>query len=156
MLKKKFSTILLIICLSSGVFLAHAEDLITTPYTTSVENRFKPRIELTGKLGYSSKKGGSRNIGRLGFTLPIFQKMNSVLFLSIIGMKDTARHIEGNFGAGYRTLFNPNWIIGGYGFYDMRKTQNNNYLKQATLGIEALLANDCEYMNVDWNFLCHG
>ncbi len=109
--------------------------------TGSSENRFKPRIELTGKLGYSSKKGGSRNIGRLGFVLPVFQKMNSLLFLSVIGMSDTSRHLEGNFGFGYRMLINPAWIIGGYGFYDIRKTQNNNYLNQATLGLEALSKN---------------
>ncbi|NQY42319.1 MAG: inverse autotransporter beta domain-containing protein, partial [Legionellales bacterium] len=120
-------------------------DTLDIPDRTKVEDSgFKPRIELTGKLGYSSKKGGSRNIGRIGFVLPVFQKMDSVLFLSLIGMQDTAKHIEGNFGLGFRKLVNSRWILGGYGFYDLRKTQNNNLLSQATFGVEAL-SKDIEF-----------
>ncbi len=102
---------------------------------------YKPRVELTGKLGYSPKKSAKRNIARLGFVLPIFQQMDRYMtFLSIIGMKDSAKHLEGNFGVGHRTLIGS-WIFGGYGFYDARRTENNNLIQQMTFGIEALSDN---------------
>ncbi len=100
---------------------------------------YKPKVELTGKLGYSPKKSAKRNIARLGFVLPIFQKMDRyITFLSVIGMKDSAKHLEGNFGGGYRAFINPRWILGGYGFYDARKTENDNLIHQVTIGMEAL------------------
>ncbi len=99
---------------------------------------YSPRIELAGKLGYSSKKEQRRDIARLGFVLPIYQKSNAVTFLSLIGVKDNAKHAEGNFGAGHRVLLNSQWIVGGYGFYDLRRTQNAKMLHQTTFGIEAL------------------
>ncbi len=97
---------------------------------------------MTGKLGYSSKKSSKRNIARLGFVLPIFQKLDSHMgYLTIIGLKDDAKHLEGNLGIGYRSFINPAWILGEYVFYDLRSTENNNLLQQVTVGIEAFSKN---------------
>ncbi|NQY42336.1 MAG: inverse autotransporter beta domain-containing protein [Legionellales bacterium] len=102
------------------------------------DNRYQTRIEMTGKIGYSSKKSSKRNIARLGFVVPIFQEMDSyVSYLTLIGMKDSAKHVEGNIGAGYRSFLNPAWIFGEYVFYDLRSTENNNLLGQITIGLEA-------------------
>ncbi|NQY42598.1 MAG: hypothetical protein HRT87_04555 [Legionellales bacterium] len=103
------------------------------------DRRYTPSIELTGKLGYSSTKENQRNIARAGFVLPIFQKMDKFLaYFTAIGLMDTAKHIEGNIGIGYRYFINPAWILGEYAFYDIRKTSHNNILYQATIGMEAL------------------
>ncbi|NQY41879.1 MAG: inverse autotransporter beta domain-containing protein [Legionellales bacterium] len=100
--------------------------------------RYSPRVELAGKLGYSSKKEQRRDLARLGFVLPVYQKPNAVTFVSLIGVKDNAKHAEGNLGVGHRVLIDGQWIVGGYGFYDLRRTQNAKLLHQATFGIEAL------------------
>ncbi len=100
---------------------------------------YKPRVELSGKLGYSQKKSSQRHIARLGFVLPLFQKIDSHLgYLTVIGLKDTAKHAEGNIGVGYRSFVHPLWILGEYVFYDLRVTENNNLLQQVTLGVEAI------------------
>ncbi|NQY42370.1 MAG: hypothetical protein HRT87_03370 [Legionellales bacterium] len=103
---------------------------------------YETRIELTGKIGYSSKKTSKRNIGRLGFVVPMFQKLDSHLgYVTLIGMADSAKHVEGNFGVGYRSFINPAWILGEYVFYDLRSTENNNLLSQVTIGLEAFSKN---------------
>lgn len=102
---------------------------------------YKARVEVTGKLGYSSKPGAKRNTARVGLILPVFQRANTLTFLSAIGFHDTTKHLEGNVGIGHRFLFNQAWILGGYGFYDLRKTENNNLLQQLTFGVEAISKN---------------
>jgi hypothetical protein len=98
---------------------------------------YKPMIELTAKLGHSSKKEAKRHFGRIGFVVPVYQKMgNYMTFISMIALKDTAKHVEGNFGAGHRLFLNKHWILGGYGFYDARSTAHNNLLHQVTFGAE--------------------
>ncbi|NQY42155.1 MAG: inverse autotransporter beta domain-containing protein [Legionellales bacterium] len=112
--------------------------------------KYKPRIELAGKLGYASKKSlSSRNILRAGFVLPIYQNYDSsMLYLTIIGLKDNAKHIEGNFGAGYRMFINQSWIGGLFTFYDIRETANNNILHQITIGIEGF----SQYLDFRFNW----
>ncbi|NQY43559.1 MAG: inverse autotransporter beta domain-containing protein [Legionellales bacterium] len=56
-------------------------------------------------------------------------------------MKDTKKSLEGNFGFGYRKLQNNTFIVGGYAFYDLKKTKNDNKLHQATIGIEFMTKN---------------
>ena len=38
---------------------------------------------------------------------------------------------------GYRTILNEDWIVGGYGFYDRRRSPTGNHYNQATFGAEA-------------------
>ncbi len=105
-------------------------------------HRYKTRIEMTGKIGYSSKKSSKRNIARLGFVLPVFQVVDSyITYLTLIGMKDSAKHVEGNLGIGYRSFISPEWILGEYVFYDLRSTENSNLLSQITIGLEAFSKN---------------
>ena len=49
---------------------------------------------------------------------------------------------------GYRRLLNSDWIVGGYGFFDYRHSENDNNFIQGTLGVEAL--------SVDWDFRVNG
>ena len=55
---------------------------------------------------------------------------------------------EGNFGLGFRTQIDPEWIIGGYGYFDIQGTDHDNTFYQVTLGLEAL--------SVDWDFRVNG
>ncbi|NQY44128.1 MAG: inverse autotransporter beta domain-containing protein, partial [Legionellales bacterium] len=91
---------------------------------TETSNRFVSQVELTAKKGITGKKKHKRDIGRLGFVMPFFQNSRSVAFVTMIGMGDTNKAIEGNFGAGYRVLNTKSSIIGGYLFYDLRSTPN--------------------------------
>ncbi|MFO1057278.1 MAG: hypothetical protein U1E53_09960, partial [Dongiaceae bacterium] len=42
----------------------------------------------------------------------------------------------------------PSWILGGYGYFDIQNSENDNLFYQATLGLEAL--------SVDWDFRVNG
>ena len=116
--------------------------LFSSLYANENDTSYQTRVELTGKLGYSSKKSSKRNISRLGFVVPMFQVVDSHLgYITAIGMIDSAKHLEGNLGIGYRSFINPAWILGEYVFYDLRSTENNNLLSQITIGLEAFSKN---------------
>ncbi len=133
--------IIMVLILSSSI--VRADKIIELIASDeSVSESYKPRVDLTGKIGYSTNKASKRNITRLGFVLPVSQSIDKYMaYLTVIGVKDTARHIEGNFGFGYRKFISTNWIIGGYGFYDLRVTANENLLKQLTFGVETFSEN---------------
>ncbi|NQY44011.1 MAG: inverse autotransporter beta domain-containing protein, partial [Legionellales bacterium] len=126
--------IVLSVFVSSGSF--------ASDKSSDEQESYKPRIELTGKLGYSTKKSSRRNIARLGFVLPLYQHMDKYMsYLSVIGMKDSKNHLEGNYGLGHRLYINRSWLLGGYLYYDARKTENSNLIRQFTLGLEFLSKN---------------
>ncbi len=95
----------------------------------SDDAKYSPRIEL------SAKAGKYRHIVRPGFVLPIYQKKDFLIHTTVIGMADTKKAIEGNVGLGFRSLIDRN-IVGGFAFYDIRKTSRNNLIHQLTLGAE--------------------
>lgn len=97
------------------------------------ENKYR------GHLGIIGKVGTERTIGRVDLMLPIVQSDKSLLFLDVRGVFSTKETQEGNFGLGYRQqLENAPWILGGYVFYDVIESENNNTFHHMTLGIEAL------------------
>ncbi|NQY42622.1 MAG: hypothetical protein HRT87_04675 [Legionellales bacterium] len=80
--------------------------------------------------------GITRSIARLGVVLPIYQKTDNLIYMPLIGMLDINNANELNIGIGYRQIINQNYILGGYGFFDYRKSQFDNFFKQVTLGLE--------------------
>ena len=42
--------------------------------------------------------------------------------------------IEGNFGLGLRRMLEGGWNIGGYGYYDRRRSDSGNVFNQLTFG----------------------
>src|SRR5262249_11840488 len=72
----------------------------------------------------------------------------SLLFGDFRGTFSTEPTQEGNFGLGYRTQLNTDWILGGYGYFDIQNSKNDNLFYQATLGAELL--------SVDWDFRLNG
>ncbi|MBT5390437.1 MAG: hypothetical protein HOL16_07040 [Alphaproteobacteria bacterium] len=83
------------------------------------------------------KAGTQRNIGQVGLRMPLTQNNNSMLFTDFRFVADTKDEAEGNFGLGYRFI-QGDWIYGGYGFFDRRKSQFGKYFSQITVGAEAL------------------
>lgn len=92
-------------------------------------------IELEGKLG------NDRDLGEAGIFIPLRQNEDSMIFTDIRGRFDNNDSEEYNLGLGYRKIINEDLILGGYGFYDHRKTPSNNEFDQLTLGVEALTQN---------------
>jgi hypothetical protein len=115
--------------------------IVSSHVLTCYGAMFTPRVELSAKKGITGKKEFKRDIGRLGAVVPLLQNQNSVGFFTAIGMGDTKKSIEGNFGFGYRYLLNKSYIFGGYAFYDIRGTKNKNILHQTTIGAEFMMEN---------------
>jgi hypothetical protein len=104
--------------------------------------KWQPWLEAGGQVGTS------RSFGDVDMFIPVWQDQTSLLFGDLRGKFSTDPTQEGNFGLGYRTQVDPEWILGGYGYFDIQNSQNDNLFYQATLGIEAL--------SVDWDFRLNG
>src|SRR5262245_37892529 len=103
--------------------------------------KWSPYIELGGM-------GGTRNWGDVDIFLPLWQDQGSLLFGDLRGTFTTQPTEEGNFGLGYRTQVSPEWILGGYGYFDIQNSSNDNLFYQVTLG--------AELKSVDWDFRVNG
>lgn len=95
-------------------------------------------------IDFEGRWGGDRNLGEADLFLPLWQGGRSLLFGDIHTRLDNQGSREGNFGVGYRRMLDNGWNIGGYGFFDLRRTDDDNLFRQATLGVEAL--------SFDWDF----
>lgn len=80
---------------------------------------------------------GSENVGQLQLMAPLGQSERSLLFLDLRGNLGEGK-AEGNWGLAFRHFLTDDCIVGAYGFYDLRRTQNNNNFSQATFGAELL------------------
>src|SRR5258707_3281459 len=104
--------------------------------------KWSPYIELGGM-------GGNRHsFGDVDIFIPLWQDQTSLLFGDLRGTFSTEPTQEGNFGLGYRTQLNTDWILGGYGYFDIQNSKNDNLYYQVTLGAELL--------SVDWDFRLNG
>ena len=98
--------------------------------------KWLPYMHITGKAG------SDRQLGRFDFMNPLWQSSDSMFFSDFRGTFDNDDNIEGNIGAGYRTINrDADWILGFYGYYDILKSQYDNKFSQGTLGIELLKTN---------------
>jgi hypothetical protein len=91
-----------------------------------------------------AKPGSKRNIGEADFFLPLMQDGKGLFFGNArLRVSDHDNH-EGNLGLGYRRMLEGGWNVGGYGYFDRRRTEVGNKFNQATFGAEAL--------GRDWDF----
>lgn len=95
-------------------------------------HKWHPHLEVGGKFS------NSRNIGETTVFVPLFQNETTLLFGDVRGRFDNNSSEEINVGAGVRKLFNDQFIIGGYGFYDLRNSEYGHQFQQITLGAEVL------------------
>ena len=100
--------------------------------------KWNPYIDFGGLVG------NKRSIGEADLFLPLAQNNTSMLFADVRTRFDDDSGREGNFGLGLRHMLDNGWNIGGYGYFDRRKSAYGNYFNQITLGAEAL--------SLDWDF----
>src|SRR5262245_50214972 len=87
-------------------------------------------------------------LGDVDIFLPLWQDQSSLFFGDLRGQFTTQDVQEGSFGLGYRTLIDPEWILGGYAFFDIQHSKEDNLFYQASVGAELL--------SVDWDFRVNG
>jgi len=95
-------------------------------------------------LDIEGKAGTKRHIGEADIFIPLWQDKDTLFYTDVRYRLDNQSSREGNFGLGIRYILPSDWIIGGYGYYDRRKSSYENMFKQINLGVEAL--------SVNWDF----
>jgi len=78
---------------------------------------------------------------------PLVSKRNDLVFVDLRGQFLDGGGAEGNLGLAYRHMFDNSFIVGTYGFYDVKRSANENTFHQAALGIELL----SDIFDVRWN-----
>lgn len=94
--------------------------------------KWVPYVDVEGKLGTD------RNLGEVSLFVPLGQSQDSLFFGNLISRIDDQDSFEGNVGLGYREIIDGSYILGGYAFYDHRRTASDNSYNQITLGGEFL------------------
>lgn len=110
---------------------------LTAAFTAQAQEYefYGPVVDLNARIG------NHRNIGRIELSVPLSQTKDKLLFADIRMVFTDQTEREGNFGIGYREVVNidgEDFIAGGYGFYDRRSSELNNYFSQVTVGAELL------------------
>ncbi len=95
------------------------------------EKKWKGFVEFIGK------PGTDRSLAKGDMFIPFYQNHELLLFGNIRAVFDDHDNSEGNFGVGVRRLLD-NWIVGGYGYFDVKETENDNTFTQGTVGFELL------------------
>ena len=103
---------------------------------------FQPFADIAGRAG-DGPEGGEASL-----FVPLFQTNQQLLFADIRGKLFDNSSSEGNWGVGYRSLIDDDWILGGWGFFDLRETTSGNNFLQGVLGLEAL--------TYEWDFRVNG
>jgi Periplasmic copper-binding protein (NosD)/Inverse autotransporter, beta-domain len=79
--------------------------------------------------------GTERSIGRIAALLPFYETGDSTSFVYLRGLWDSQDAREGNVGLGYRQLCG-NAVLGGYLFYDGRRSASHKTYQQLSVGVE--------------------
>ena len=80
--------------------------------------------------------------------VPVWQDLNSLLFVRLgIGTQTRDKEVA-NFGLGYRTHVDPDWIVGIYGGFDSTRTKYGHTFSQGSVG--------AELMSADWDVRING
>ena len=86
--------------------------------------------------------GSDRSLAVADLFLPFYQSSTSLAYFDLRGVATTNEEFEGNLGVGYRTvvgdLFGEEAVMGGYEFFDLRQSANNNTYYQGAAGVELL------------------
>lgn len=93
---------------------------------------WNPYLEFTGRAG------GLSEVGQGNLFLPLFQDGKSLIFADLRGQWTDIASAEGNWGIAMRRIVNDDYVLGAYGFYDLRHSPNGENYHQATLGAELL------------------
>ncbi|AYQ28469.1 MULTISPECIES: inverse autotransporter beta domain-containing protein [unclassified Polaromonas] len=97
-----------------------------------------PGMKWSPYIDFEAKPGNKRDIGEANVFVPLAQTDRTLFFGDLRGRFDGNSNREGNFGLGVRHMLANGWNIGGYGYFDRRRTETGNFFNQTTLGAEAL------------------
>ncbi|MBO6826202.1 MAG: inverse autotransporter beta domain-containing protein [Sneathiella sp.] len=116
---------------TTSISLAAYAALLLGTTSAMAADKWDGYFELEGRFS------NERSIGEGGIFVPLLQSDDSLLFTDIRGKFDNQDSSEFNLGLGYRQIIDQNWILGGYAFYDRRRSPLGNDYNQATVGVEA-------------------
>lgn len=118
----------------SASLLAAVAGLLQAAPVRAQDSQLKwgPHIDL------EAKPGTKRSLGEVDLFIPVAQSADTLLFANLRLRMDDNDSSEGNYGLGVRHMLESGWNIGGYGYFDRRRTEFDNHFNQVTLGIEAL------------------
>lgn len=101
---------------------------------------YAPNITLGGFYG-----NNNNNYGQVDALLPLNNDPDKMLFFDIRGLGAAESSLEINAGLGYRWLSdNKSTLMGVYSFFDRKRTKNQSYFSQITIG--------GEYMTKNWSY----
>ena len=80
--------------------------------------------------------------------VPVWQDLDSLLFVRLGVGTQTRDNMVTNFGLGYRTKIDSDWIVGLYGGFDATRTKYDHTFTQGTVG--------AELMSADWDVRING
>ncbi len=113
-----------------------------------------PNKKWIPRFTFEYRPDRSRSLARFDALIPLRQTSNTLFFSDLRYIESSGPGLEGNLGLGYRSLrhdlpvLGGDWILGGYAFFDRRKTSFENYFSQLTFG--------GELMTIDWSFRANG
>lgn len=99
--------------------------------------KWSPYADVGGGVGDAMVQG------RLDVFVPVQQDLNSLIFLNAGIGTETHYNTFASFGVGYRTKFDPDWILGIYAGYDSTHSEFDHNFNQFAFSAEA--------MSVDWD-----
>jgi len=108
---------------------------VSGSFAFAQNNLWRSYTELEGRVG------GAAALGQYSLFVPLWQDSGSILFVDARGYQDDQSAAEGNWGLAYRTVLENDWILGVNGFFDLRRTQYDNWFSQAGFGVELLDVN---------------
>lgn len=110
----------------------------------SVDAKWAPFLDVSGSVGTK------RSIGQLDLFVPFAQDERTLLFGDARFSADDQESREGNLGLGVRHMLPGGWNLGGYGYFDRRRSPNYNFFNQLTFGAEMLGTNFDLRANTYW------
>ncbi|MEM6661545.1 MAG: inverse autotransporter beta domain-containing protein [Pseudomonadota bacterium] len=107
-----------------------------------------PETSVTGagqvqpRISFQAQAGTEDESGTVDMFVPIAQTPDSVAYFDVRGVATGDEAYEGNIGLGYRQtvgeVFGEEAVVGGFVFFDVRKSVNQNTYYQGTVGLEFL------------------
>ncbi|QEG40537.1 right-handed parallel beta-helix repeat-containing protein [Roseimaritima ulvae] len=133
----RIGLLVVVVAAALGPALAAAQgmtsDHVPTTRSGSVEHgdTFRAYTSLAGQLG-------DPNRVHANLFVPLLADRDSLLFADVRGQYMAGGGGEGNWGLAYREMFDDRFILGVYGFYDLKQSAHENTFHQGTLGAEML------------------
>ena len=118
--------------------LGDSDDATADIASVQEEDVYYPtRLDLGGFYLYQHKASRKKNafFAEADLFIPLFQNRDNVFFIDLRIEEFQGSPFEGNFGLGFRHIFDT-WMFGIYSFYDRKRSENRNYFNQITIGTE--------------------